>query len=176
MQWALCSSSWTCSTSDLASDQSISFQLSSSSSHSSGEMDGRKKLVWFNCQNGVNILCGTHLLLGVNASRTLYFLLLWQLKCKTFLFFIAKLPTRPQLKANSSETHVHRKACFFFVDFSGRRLNFPFVFFFQILALFPFDDIQISGRSVVGVNFWDKPMGLKWRHQRKIVRAEAVLE
>lgn len=28
-----------------------------------------------------------------------------------------------------------------------------FMLFFQILALFPFDDIQILGRSVVGVNF-----------------------
>lgn len=31
-------------------------------------------------------------------------------------------------------------------------LTFVFVFF-QLLALFPFDDIQISGRSVVGVTF-----------------------
>lgn len=28
------------------------------------------------------------------------------------------------------------------------------VLVFQILSLFPFDDIHISGRSVVGVNFW----------------------
>lgn len=35
-------------------------------------------------------------------------------------------------------------------------LNIFCVLVFQILALFPFDDIQISGRSVVSVKFWAK--------------------
>lgn len=33
---------------------------------------------------------------------------------------------------------------------------------FQILALFPFDDIQISGRSVVGVKFWAESLAEQW--------------